>query len=260
MHTFIRGLRAVLLVAAAFGMLTRTEAQGLAIHRVNPQLRAVIGMIADSRPVIVGRCTYADYVLANGDFGPSGTPVASFTFPGSTITPGFQLHAVIGGLYRNGTGAAKQVGARLRLTGANGVTQTLGFTAGVASLGGGLASAWRSDIILAASIPGAVGQYVPTIQQNATTKGKTYTSGLSPNNAIAFTEVSETIVTDTNYASGQDSGGIILNATPFGSGASSNLFQQVYDATQNITVELILPQSGLAPTEMTVAMGYMEAF
>jgi hypothetical protein len=244
-------------LVAGLVMLTNTEAQGLAIHGLSPQLRATLGSIAGNRPVILARCTYADYLLANGDFSAQGTPVMSFTFPGKTIMPGMQIRAVLGGLYINTTGVAKTIGVFMRITGANGVTQRLGFTANVASLAG--IRAWRAEIILAASIAGAKGQYVPTIQNGANTQGNTYTTQLAPNLAVAFTEFSSVFVTDTNYAFGQDVGGVILNATPLGSGLSSNLFQQTYDAQQNIKFEVILPQSGLAPTEMTVSSGYMEA-
>lgn len=256
MRTILRGL-AALLVAAV--MLTRTEAAGLNIHGVDPQLRANIGKLAANRAVILSRCTFADYLLANGDFAGNGTAIMSFTFPGDSIQPGQQFRIVVGGNYRNNTGAVKQVGVLLRLTGLNGVTQRMGYTATVPSNAAGLAAAWRSEILLAASIAGATGQYVPTIQQSAKTQGDTYTTKLAPNLALAFTEISSTFVTDTNYASGQDVGGVLSNATPNGSGLSSNIFQQVYNATQNIQIEVILPLGGLAPTEMTVAAGYMEA-
>jgi hypothetical protein len=258
MHTIRFGLRAAFLVAG-LAVLTRSEAQGLAIRGIDPQLKSALGNLAEARPVIVGRCTYADYLLANGDFAATGTSVMSFTFPGNTIRPGMQIRAVLGGNYRNNTGVTKRVGAFARLTGVNGVTQTLGFQATVASNAAGLAAAWRSEIVIAASIAGVQGQYIPTIQQGAITKNKTYTTNLSPNSAIAFTEFSSTSVTDTNYASGQDVGGVILNATPNGSGISGNIFQQVYDATQSITVDIILPLGGIAPTEMTISSGYMEA-
>jgi len=259
MQHLVRGIIAALFVLAGLSMLTRSEAAGLNIHGVDPQLKAALGMLADNRPVIIGRCTFADYVLANGDFLSPGTAIMTFVFPGSTIRPGMQIRAVVGGNFRNNTGGVKQVGVLARITGANGFFQTLGFVATIPSNAAGLAAAWRSEITIAASIAGAKGQYVPTLQQSANTNGKTFTTQLSPNQAIAFTEVSSTMVTDTIYAVGQDVGGVLNVATPNGSGVSSNIFQQVYDATQNIQVEIVFPNGGQAPTEITVAAGYMEA-
>jgi len=236
-------------------MLQQIEGLGLNQRGIPPQFKGAVASIGANRPCIVSRATYANYSIAAASFTANAAPVIlSYTFPGNTLVPGTQIRYVLGGLYGNQSGGVQNLGARAKITGANGSFQMLGGRATIASLAG-FVRAWRVEMVLAVSIPAADGQYVPNLRTSANTANSTYTSNLAPNNAIAFTDLSSTHVTDGVFALVQDVGGVLLNATPNGTVLSSNIFQQVFDATQNIRVDVILD----SVTQISVSCGYMEA-
>lgn len=234
-------------------MILPSEAAGLSIKDLSPQLKACIAMLADNRAVTVARATYASYPAST-----SAPVIMSFTFPGYSVRLGRQIRISVFGTGINNSGGVVQVGPVARFTGLNGVVIELGGPATVPAGAGDFA--WHSEILVAASVPGASGAYAPAINRAATTDGNSYVTGLSSGNAISFTGGSTAIVSNTLLTSGPNFGGFVHIASPTtGSTVYGTKFQQVFDTTQSIRVDVRLPTVPAgANSYIAVASGMME--
>jgi hypothetical protein len=244
-------------LVAGLVMLTKTEAQGLAIHGLSPQLRATLGSMTGNRPVILARANYAVYSNV-----PGGTiAVMTYSFPPMTLVPGNQIRVSVGGSAQNNTGANLQIGAYVQASQGSNLSGPIFGNTAIAPNTGVQRFAWRSEIFMSVGVPGANNaQYVPSINTNAVTKGNTYSSGLQPIQSIYLMGYGGTLITDNSTSGGTSSGGVLRNsAAPQGSRYSAKDNPSIFDANYPIVLQVVISDlSPIANAEIEVMAGVME--
>jgi hypothetical protein len=258
MQHLVRGIIAALFVLAGLSMLTRSEAAGLNIHGVNPQLRASIGSLSGNRPVILARAAPALY-------NSGGTITAlSYTAAGYELGTGDLLRISLWGLVINNTagnltlncsaaGTNALGGAGFNMGGGTGLTIT--------PAGGNpnLYQFWRCDFLYAIAPPGATQiaqNYQPQIGALPVTNGNTYSSGLQPLNNFGFYGGGWLFGTDSVLSGAVVSGGRMLTGVG-GSGALSMKTPVICDNSVPTRIDINVT-SASATFPITVLGGYIE--
>lgn len=256
MQHLVRGIIAALFVLAGLSMLTRSEAAGLNIHGVDPQLRASIGQLSTNRPVILARAAPALY-------NSGGTIIAlSYTAGAYEFNTGDMLRVSLWGSVINNTAGA--VTFNCDAVGTNSLGGT-NFQVG-AGPGSSIAPAagnpnksqfWRCDMLFAIAPPGAtqVSQnYQPQIGASAVTKGNTYSSGLQPLNNFAFYGGVMQYATDSSL-----SGAVVLGGPFLAAGSGGLAMQNVVICDNSVPTRLdIRFSSASANVPIKVYGGYIE--
>jgi hypothetical protein len=257
MHTIRFGLRAALLVAG-LAVLTLTEAAGLNIHGLDPQLRASVGRIADGRSVILAR-------TAPGLYTPSGTPVSvlSYTFAPYELNVGDMVRISLWGSVINNNAGAQTFSCTATGTnalGGTGVQLGGGNPVTVAAAGGNpnKYQLWRCDMLYAVAPPGATQagyNFVPVTGAKAVTKGNTFSSGLQPLNNFGFYGGGTVLTTDQSLSGAVVLGGPFLTGI-LGSGGLGMRNPVIMDNSVSTRIDVNILSLGNAP--ITVYAGYIE--
>lgn len=239
-------------------MLTLGEAAGLNVHGLNPQLRQVIGNLADARPVILARCPYT--VLNTNPIGTQFVTVLSFTFPPYSLAAGDMIRVVVSGVAINNNAGAVALGVTAQAANGGG---------SFVSLGGGTANIppaagnpnkfveWRAtfdySVGVAGFAPGA--NYIPQINSSAVTVGSTYSSGNQPTDAIQFYGAGWLFMTDAAASGAVYSGGTLITAATQALGLQRPFTYQ-NSLPIEIDIQVNVPSYVLAP--VTINAGVME--
>lgn len=235
-------MRALGALVLALTMLLKAEAAGLADQRINQGVKQAMASLADNRPVVLAKSTYATYGT-----GVSIPTLMSFTFPPASLAAGDQLHISVSGLFINNSGGQYNVGAYVRVTSGNSFINLSG-----PAVAGPSASdyAFHTDIFIAVSTTGASGSYVPSTGSNPNSQSSQLYMNRS-NTSISFTGTSVTVIGGVQFF-GPTFGGFIQTNAPAGPGSTiwSTKAQQSFDASQPILVEVI-PASNAAPSGAT---------
>ena len=233
-------------------LLIKSDIAAMQSSKLPPNATNNIAAMADSRPVILGRATFATYV------GGAATPpvLMSVQFDGGILAPGDQFTASVSGTASNNSAAAQNILCYAQVTqGLN--VQIIGFGAATAVVTGGTAVAWRCDIMFGVNIPGSDGQYIA--QPQVLSSGA---NAISQNQArgrgIGFAGSGMTLITNTTLTGGVYAGGAIL-AGASASSIQATKSQLVYNSNDPIRIDILLggmTASGALWTS-TVQSGYM---
>lgn len=245
----IKGVGAL---ALSFVMLTATEAAGLAIKGVSPQLKQAVAKLSDNRRVILARTPFATFATPN-------TPqlVMSFVFRGQSLEPGDMVAVdVWGSGNNNSAGTQAMVVQADAIQGATTFNLAAAICGGLAAVGPNTLFGWHASFMFSVGVPNAQGVYVPNTSASAVTRGSTYSSGLQPSSSINFTGNGQLLATDTTLAGAVVYGGRIQA----GAGLSSltgRVQPYVFDSSQPIEIDVSISITG-SPTTLSVNAGVME--
>lgn len=240
------GVRAFVALLLAT-MLLKAEAAGLADQRINQGVKQAMASLADNRPVVLAKMGYATYA-AGATIDPS---IMSFTFPAATLAIGDQIHVHVTGILTNGSAGVYSVGWVARFTGGSGPTiLDIGSPAVVPNAGPGSNVAYWTDINIAVSTPNASGVYIPATGLNPNASGSQLRMNV-PNTSIAFTGTGRTFIGVSNTFGPMLGGFLRTNAPADGSELFSVLFQQVFDSSQPIRLDIRPAVFQQAPTGAT---------
>src|SRR5262249_23579240 len=119
--------------------------------------------------------------------------------------------------------------------------------------------AFHTDLYIAVSTPNATGVYVPATGINPSANASLLRQNV-PNTSLAFTGTSVTIIGGAN-TSGANFGGFVRTNPPTdGSTIFSLKFQQVFDASMPIRIDIV-SGAGVAPagasSYLSIESGYM---
>lgn len=225
-------MRALGALTLTIAMLTKSEAAGLADQRIDVKTRQAISSLADNRPVILARATWQKATLGNN----LSNPVMSFSFPAASLAIGDQIHIHLSGLVRNDSGGTFSLTPQVRLTGGTTI-QNLGGPAIVPNAIGD--RAWTWDVYATVSLPGVSGQYLTQLGI-APNSSNSQLSMNRPNTAIAITGTASLFIS-TVSAFGPSFGGFVYTSAVDGSSIWSLGFQQVFDSSQPLLLEVQPP-------------------
>ncbi len=238
-------------------MLIKSDIAALQSSKLPPNATNNISQIADSRPVILGRTTFATY-----PGGAAADPVLiSVQFDGGILAPGDQFTGVVTGVASNSSGSGKQVYCKAVVTQGT-TTQTIGSGAALAADTAGTQVAFRCDLSFGINIPGADGQYIAAPQGPASSANVAV--ALSQNQArgkgIGFAGSGQTLITDTSLTGGVYAGGAILAGAGLQSRMQATKSQIVFNSTDPIRIDIVLSSmtAGTAGTwSVIVQSGYL---
>ena len=225
-------------------MLLSGEAAGLADQRINQGVKQAMASLADNRPVVLAKMGYVIYAAGTA----MDTQLMSFTFPPATLAIGDQIHVSVSGLFINNSGGNYQAGYLARFVRPDGSTLDVGGPAVAATAGSDYA--FKTDIVIAVSIPNTSGVYIPATGINPNASAS-HLSANVPNTSIAFTGTGITMIGHNNTF-GPSFGGFIDTTPAVGPGSAifTVKFQQIFDASQPIRLD-IRPAVPVAPTGAT---------
>ena len=232
-------MRALGALVLALTMLLKAEAAGLADQRINQGVKQAMASLADNRPVVLAKMGYVTYA-SGAALDPS---IMSFTFPASSLSIGDQIHIRVSGVLTNGSAGPYTFGYQARLTGGSTILD-IGGPSTFPNGAPGSDAAWMETIDIAVSIPNASGVYIPSTGVNPNAQSSQLRMNV-PNTSIAFTGTS-TILMGTGSFFGPNFGGILRTTAVDGSSVFSVKFQQIFDASQPIRLD-IRPSTGNAP-------------
>lgn len=237
-------------------MLTASEAAGLNIHKLNPQLKQAIAQIAENRPVVVYKT--APVLLNSG----SNPYVAlTYTFQPYELSFGDQVRMTLWGQAINNNAGA------VALASSTTVTNNLSGTVQIGAVSSSIAAAagnpnayvqFRIDCLFSVGVPGAVQpaqNYIPAINATqAATNTSVYATEDQPLNIFALFGGCYGFVT-TAAGSGAVVVGGPLSATTQSLGMRSQI---AMDNSVGTNISLNVSAGNLATFPVTIMAGSIE--
>lgn len=233
-------------------MLLKGEGSGLAIRGIQDALKKIIGSIADNRPVILDRSSFATYTSG------SNIVILGYTFPAYTLDAGDVIRVQCGGYQINNTGGV--AGASPFISINQGATTQVISGGTASSPTNAAAYAWHTHILFSVNVLGTQSsQYVPATGTRAVTDGSTYSSGLSSVQGIGFAGVGSTLLSNTNFTNPSFASGLLLPTVvaTSGAGVTATVTQIAFDRSQPIRVEVQIVAAA-ANNTWNVSAGIME--
>lgn len=232
-------------------MLIKSDIAALQSSKLPPNATNNIATLADSRPVILGRATFATYTASL-----AADPVLmSVQFDGGILAPGDQFTAAIVGTASNNSGLSQNIYCTAVVTQGSTV-QNIGSAAATAANTGGTAAAWRCDLQFGINIPGADGQYIAQPQPSIATN--TIPQNQARGKGIGFAGAGQTYISDTALTGGLYAGGHVIAGTS-ASFMQATKAQIVYNSTDPIRIDILLKgmTAGGANWSVVVQSGYL---
>jgi hypothetical protein len=238
-------------------MRIASDIASLQSAKLPPNAVNSIGSIVDTRPVILAKANFSTYT------GPGTTlqTVMSYLVPGGALHPGDCFRLNIGGSANNASGTNQPLGAVIVLTQGS-TTAEFGYRNGTYPPTGALYIAWRSEILICTSIPGATGQYLAGGGPRGTLSYSTNPSNNKklPSAGLGFAAYGNTLITDTTLAGAPTGGGTLVATAgvPVGGGMFANSVQQAFSGSQPILLEVKVGNLTAANTIVIVNSGVLE--
>lgn len=226
-------------------MLLPSDRAALRGSRLLPHASNAIASVAGCRGVVIARTSFATYSnIVGGE-----VSVMAATLPASSFSVGDQIRLTVIGSAVNNSGLPQLVGATLRFTQGTSV-QNYGSEATAASLGTA-PYPWKSDMLVAASLPGADGQYLSAAAKQVVPSQ--ISSRINNSSILSFTGGGTTII-GTNAGTSTFARGTFAA----GSTISSTFAQTVLNVDQPILVEAIVGNVSGTTFSVTVQSGLIE--
>lgn len=226
-------------------MLLPQDKAALRGSRLLPHASNAIAAVASCRGAVIARATYATYSNIVG----GRVQVMASYIPGGTFSVGDQIRMTAVGSAVNNSGLTQTVGATIKITQGT-MTQFYGSAAISASLGVN-PYPWKSDILLATSLPGADGQYLSALSKAVVPAQ--ISSRINNSGALSFTGGGTTLI-------GTNAGTSTFARGPLAAGSllTSTFAQVVFQVDQPMLIEVYLEDVSGTTWSVTMQAGMIE--